>query len=445
MFNFFDDAYQRVFTPHGLGLYLCSLLLVLPITAAQATSLAAPQTSISLPQVISQTLAHNPALKVFEFKQRALNGQLQTAQLTPAYSVDINADNLVGSGVHADAAQAEWSVSLSSVLELGQKQDARVALANSDLSHSRAQRQIQALATLTDVTRSYIQVLAAQERVALANTSHELAQKVLTLVKKRAQAGAAPPAEVLRAKAAAIQSKLNVTLQQQQLNYLKVALAAHWGSDQANFTNVAGDLYDFGGDTSFSELITRLEQSPAMQVFASQEQMYNAQLKVAQAQSSGDLSWSLGVKQFEQSNSEALMAAISIPLFSGARNRGAMQTAHANLKATGADKKAARLQLHTRLLQAFSNRQQAKHTANTLRQTVVPTLTQALTETRKAYQQGRYGYGEYLGAQKDLINAHAALIDAAANALNYAALIEQLSAQPITISQLRPLTLIGNK
>lgn len=120
-----------------------------------------------------------------------------------------------------------------------------------------------------------------------------------------------------------------------------------------------------------------------------------------------------------------------MPLFSGSRNTGALQTAHAQLNEASAQKDAALLALRTQLYQAYSNRQQAIHTVNTLRKDVVPTLTQALKETRKAYESGRYRYLDYVSAQQDLLSAQGALIDAGAAALTFGAEIEQLSAQPL--------------
>lgn len=415
-------AHTRTCAPKLLGACLAGLLFVLPISASQASE------DLNLQQAIQNTLTNNPDLKVFKFRKAALNGDLQSATLSPGFEVNVSADNILGSNEYSGTDQAEWTVSLSSTLELGGQKKARVALANSGLGRLEAQQQVQALATLGDVTRSYIQVLAAQERLALAQSSYALRQ-----VKSRAKAGAAPKAEVLRAQAATGHAQLKQARQQQMLDALKVALAAQWGDTQVNFNQVNGSLYEFGQDASFATLLHQLKQNPALEVFASQSRMQAAQLRLTQAQSRGDIGWSLGVKQFQQDNSSALVAGISMPLFSGSRNSGALQSAHAQLNEADAREDAALLRLRTQLYLAYSNRQQAIYTANTLAKEVVPTLTQALAETRKAYESGRYRYLDYVSAQQHLLSAQGALIDAAASALTFAAEIEQLSAQPLSL------------
>ena len=409
----------------GLGACLAGLLFALPVSASQAGQ------TLSLQQAVKSTLNENPDLKVFAFRQDALNGQLQSAQLAPEYELSVSADNIAGSDEYTGTDQAEWTIALSSTLELGGQQKARVALANSGLGRLEAQLQVDALRALGNVTRHYIQVLAAQEKVALAQSSFKLAQQTLQQVRTRAQAGAAPKAEVLRAQAASSHAQLQLSAQKQSLNALKMVLAAQWGDSEVTFTQVNGSLYEFGQDATFPQLYRRLKLNPAIEVFAAQERLQAAQLRLAQTQSSGNIGWSLGVKQFAQSNSSALVAGINMPLFSGSRNTGALQTAHAQLNEASAQKDAALLALRTQLYQAYSNRQQAIHTVNTLRKDVVPTLTQALKETRKAYESGRYRYLDYVSAQQDLLSAQGALIDAGAAALTFGAEIEQLSAQPL--------------
>ncbi len=421
-------ASSRTRLKMGVTACLAGLLVVMPASASQDVK------ALNLKEAVKSTLLKNPDLNVFQFRQDALNGQLQTAQLKSGFELNISADNIAGSDEYSGTDQAEWTVALSSTIELGGKTKARVALANSGLGRLEAQLQVQALATLGDVTRQYIQVLAAQERVVLANSSFTLSQKTLKQVKSRAKAGAAPKAEVLRAQAASIHAQLKLTAQQQQLDALKVALAAQWGDTQVNFSQVSGDLYEFGQNTSFPDLLEKLKQNPALEVFAAQERLQAAQLRLAQTQSNGDIGWSLGVKQFQQSNSNALVAGMSMPLFSGSRNKGALQSASAQLDEATANKEAALLRLRTQLYLSFSARQQAINNANTLRKEVVPTLILALTETQKAYNNGRYRYVDYVSAQQDLLSARGALIDAAQAALTFGTEIEQLSAQPLDLT-----------
>lgn len=63
---------------------------------------------------------------------------------------------------------------------------------------------------------------------------------------------------------------------------------------------------------------------------------------------------------------------------------------------------------------------------------MLPDLTRALDLTRKSYARGRYSYVEWTAAQRELLSAREALVEAATTALLNQALIEQLTAQSVT-------------
>ena len=111
-------------------------------------------------------------------------------------------------------------------------------------------------------------------------------------------------------------------------------------------------------------------------------------------------------------------------MFTGSRNAAARRAATAASNAVAVRKEAALLALRTQLFGAYSNRQQAIHIAQDLRQEIIPALQIALQETKQAYQRGRYSYLDYVSAQQELLNAQRSLIAAASTALRYGADID---------------------
>ncbi|MAZ86173.1 MAG: RND transporter [Cellvibrionaceae bacterium] len=413
----------------GVGFALIGLLM-LPVTSLQAA-----ENTITLQTAIQRTLVKNPSLKVFDFRQQALKGELATAELRPAYELDFGAENFAGSGDFNGFDQAELTISLSSALELGGKRDARVEVVNRGFSRFEAQRQADALDLSGEVTRRFIDVLAAQQRVALAEKADQLAKDALVAVKTRAKAGASPDAEVKRAEAAAAQAHLTVSAEKKQLSYLNVALGTLWGETRPDFNRAEGDLYRFSKDVAFETLYERVELNPAIQVFAAEERLKETELRLAKTQSRSDVNWSVGLRRFQETDDTAVVAGFSVPLFSGRRNSGAIRSATAARDVISVQREAALLAMRAQLYRAYSNRQQAIHTVDDLRKNIVPALEQALEGTQQAYERGRYSYVDYVSARQELLSARRTLIDAAAAALRYGADIEQLTAEPLTVEQ----------
>lgn len=406
-------------------------LLIAFVTSAQADqpleSLGAGQV-LTLSTAIEKALAKNPSLQVFPFRQDALQGQSDNAGLRPALELGLDLENVAGSGAYQSVDQAEATLSLSSTLELGGKRAARLALFDQGLAQLQIEKELAALQLVGDVTRRFVETLAAQERVRLALVAQSLAQEALQAVKKRAALGATPDVEIRRAEAAAAQNHLTLRSEQQQLAYLKVALAASWGESHVNFSSVTGDFYQFSAAITFENLYQQVAENPSIKLFASKQRLREAQLRLVKTQARSDVRWSVGVRRLQDSSDSALTAAISMPLFVAKRNRGNEYAANALLDEVSVQRDGALLAIRTQLYRAYSSREQAIHTADDLRKDIVPSLELALRDTRKAYEQGRYSYVDYVSARQELLGAQRSLIEAAAAAHSYGAEIEQLSA-----------------
>jgi cobalt-zinc-cadmium efflux system outer membrane protein len=167
------------------------VVFLLLTTVARAET---PVSKLSLSTALQRTLEQNPSLKVFQFRREALAGSSFTANLKPAYEIGIEAENFAGSGETEAFDSAELTVSLSSVLELGDKRIARSGLVSSSRAVLDTQMQLESLELLAEATRRFIQILAMQARVELAAEAVQLARDTVSTVDGRATAGATPQA-----------------------------------------------------------------------------------------------------------------------------------------------------------------------------------------------------------------------------------------------------------
>ncbi|ABZ78446.1 outer membrane efflux protein [Shewanella halifaxensis HAW-EB4] len=417
------------------GLYSTFVIVALLLAGSFVAEAATQNNTLSLTTVIQRVQQQHPALKVFEFRRQALDGAAHTQALTPGYDLGFDLDNVAGSGEYQGIDSAEFSISLSSVIEMGDKLDARSGVVSEQRAYLEAEHKIAALNLLAEATRRYIDVLAAQSQLQLASDSLKLAEQTLEVVSERAKAGVTPDAEVKRARAAVFSARLVAETQLHQLDYAKLALSMMWGESQVSFDTLAGSLFAFSDDVALAPLFEKVKYSPAIAAYLTQAQLKEAELRFAKTQSTTDIKWSVGVKQLQQTNDMALTAGFNVPLFNGERNTGAVMSAQAAKQEVLANREVALLELYGQLYRAYTSRKQAIVTVNRLQASVIPTLTLALEDTKIAYEQGLYSYLDYLTAREELLFARRALIDAAASALRYGVDIEQLIAEPLPASQ----------
>jgi outer membrane protein, heavy metal efflux system len=384
-------------------------------------------TSLTLRDAINATLAQHPQLISYELRQQALAGERQTAALKPALQLGAAAENLAGSGAYKGTDSAELTLALSSVIELGDKRDARLGVVTERQQQLAGQRRIAELDLLAEVTRRFIDVAAAQQQLDLQRSSLALAGDTLKAIKQRVDAGNTPSAELARAHAN--QTRQSIALQQAELAFTsaKLKLAALWSGDAPGFGNVSADLLKIPSASSLSELLAALPNNPDIALFASETRLREAELRLAQSKAKVDLEWTAGVRQLQASGDQALVLGIKVPLAGERRASGEIATARANQQLVESEREIALRQLRAQLVGLHQEREVARLEVNGLRDQVIPQLKQALAGTRTAFNNGRYGYLELASAQQELLQAETALIAAAAKTHQLQTEIERLS------------------
>lgn len=417
---------QRKFSIICLIGCLMAAMLSVPTHGAETRS-----TTMTLASAVQLALSQNPELQVYRFKELGLQGLAETANLRPQFALSAEAENVAGTNDFNGVDGAEFTLALSSVIELGGKRDARVAAVNAQRQVFEGERQARALDLMGTVTRRYVDVVATQARLDLAVKSRSLALDVLQSVERRTRAGAAPEAELYRAGAQLAQAKLAVAEAQNRLRSSRLSLSVLWGDAEPDFVKVKGSLLNLGTVGDFNALFQRAIENPAIAIFASAERLREAEFQLVKTQSRTDIAWSVGVRQFQDTDDTALVGGLSIPLFTSRRNAGAIQSARAVRDEVSIRRESALLNLRARLFEAYQQRKQGIETASSLRAEVIPALTLALQQTQVAYESGRYGYQEWAAARQELISAEYALIAAASASLQSGATIEQLTSEPL--------------
>jgi len=204
-------------------------------------------------------------------------------------------------------------------------------------------------------------------------------------------------------------------------------LAATWAATEADFGAVAGDLFRLPQVPPFQSLVAAIERNPDFLRFASEVRLREAELRLAQSRARADLSLTAGVRRLELSDDQALVLGFSVPLFSGSRTRGAVAEARAQRELVDVEREAHRVQVLARLYGLYQELTHAVAEATTLTEEVLPEMTRALETTRYAYERGRYGFLEWLDAQRERIAVERARIEASANAHLLRAEIERLT------------------
>ena len=369
--------------------------------------------TLTLEDTIRMTLANNPSLYEFEFKQRVIDGESKTAALKPALSAGVELENLLGTGEVSGIKELEVTLTLSSVLQLNDKPAARLNVLSERRIQQDVEKQIRTLDILGELNRRYIKVLVLQASLEVIKDAETLALYTLNAVTKRVEAGASPLLEQKRAQAALAQAKLDVSLAQQDLRFGLRSLSIMWGEQTPSFKRVEGDLFAFNKIASFDALAVAIQSGPHINLFAKQSRVQAAQLRLAQANNLADIEWSAGLRRMQGIDETALVAGISVSLFQKERNLGEYEAHRARLDAIELQKQSNLRSLLHSVNQALGEHTRALLEVETIQLNVIPPLKEALDLVESAYLEGRFSYLEWVTTRQEFLTTRLTLIEAA--------------------------------
>lgn len=414
---------------------LFALVLVASASVACASAQpTSPRKEIDLQQALSLSLQQNPQLAAYQFRRAALVGEQTTAGLRPETRIQLEAENLAGSGDYKGADAAELTLSFASIIELGGQRDSRLAVTTARQQQLASEQRVAVLDLVAAVNYRFIALLAAQEQVRLEEEAQQLAQGLVDSLVKRVQAGSTPQAELMRARAAHARTGIALEKARQQAHEEALQLSAYWADPTPDFTRARGDLFVLTNLQSLSNWQTRLAQNPDLTLLGDETRLRTAELRKAEAESKLALGWNAGVRQLQESRDAALVLGVSVPLSSGKRASGAITTARAEQDAAQFAEDTAKSRLEIRLNQTFAAHQQAWSEVHSLRERILPLMQDASRATANAFEQGRYSSLELAMAQRELLDTRAELISAALRAHETRIELERLTASAQSIA-----------
>jgi len=406
--------------------------------AAVAAPVAQSTSVLTLAQAIEAAIHRNPELQATSYELKAADARITQAGLRPNPEVSLEVDGLAARGIAASPDERQATLNLSQVLELGDQRARRVAAANSDRDLESIAQQARQLDVLAEVTRRFIDVVAAQERVALAREASGLTERTARTLADRIEAARTPQAELSRAQIAVTRAHADERRDESVLRGARRSLVALWGETVPEFESARADLLSLEPLDSFETLQERLARNPDLTRFASEARLRDAQMRLAQSQARPNLTVGVGIRRFQATGDIGLTAGFSMALPLSDRNQGEIAAARVRRQQTRAQEQATRIRLQAELFALYQQLLSSRDLLSTLQSEALPRARAALDQTQVGYDRGRFSYLELGMAQQELLSLRAAAIDTAADYHRLVAEIERLTAEPLASQPVTP-------
>lgn len=403
-----------------------------PITLAPIKELT---TQLVLAQALALAIMGNPKLAAFSQEIRAREAVTIQANLLPNPTFGVQASNF-GNNKFKGADGEAVSISLSQLVELGGKRAARTEVATLNHKLANWDYETQRINVLTQVTKAYIEVLAAQQRLYLTEQLLELARQMVDISAAKVRSGSVAPLEETKAKVIQASAQIDLQRTQKQLLASRQRLASTWGSTQVLFQSALGDLEDIQQPPVLQDLIQRIKDNPDLARWATEINQRQALIGMEQSKAIPDVTFNLGTNTYLDGDDYNMNAGFSMPLPLFDRNQGSILAAQRRLNKAEDERRNAEINTMTALNIVYQQLNSAYVELMTLRADVVPGAESAFKMANRGYRLGEYDFLQVLDAQRTLVGVKTQYIQAQTDYHLNVARIERLiggSLNPLSI------------
>ncbi len=386
-----------------------------------------PTGALTLKHAQALALLRNPELKAFSLEIRAQDARALQAGLFPNPEIEIEVENFGGNDALQGFDSSETTFQLSQLIELAGKRPKRRRLASLERDLAGWDYKTKRADVLNETTRAFVDVLAAQEGFSLMDELVSLSEEVLNTISERVKAGKVSPLEETRARVTYSTSLIDLERARRKLEASRKKLAALWGSGTPLFERVDGELERVAPIPSAAQLEGLISRNPDIARWTLELEQRDAAVKLEEAGRIPDLTVSGGIRRLKETDDNAFVMGLSIPLPFFDRNQGGLREALQRRTKAAEEQRAAELTVLNALTEAYQDLSTAYAEAKALQQDVLPGAQTAFDAASEGYRQGKFGYLDVLDAQRTFFEARRQYIEALASFHRSAAAVERLT------------------
>jgi len=389
---------------------------------------------LTLAKALALTLEHSPELSAFSWDIRSAEARIIQAKLIPNPEISLEGENLTPSSGSQSGNEMQNTLRLSQLIELGGKRRSRLREAQFDREATRWDYEVKRLEVLKLTSTSFIDALAAQRNVQLAEEGLAIAEAAVPVTQKRVEAGKASEVELVRTNTAVATARIELEQAKRELQTARLNLAAQWGEKKAIFPTVMGNLEQVRELPPLESLNAKLHGNPNLAKWITERQKRQATLNLVRAEAKPDLTLQAGPRVIASNPIEVtFVAGFSIPLPLWNRNQGRIAEAEANVAKVADERAAAETRAYADLNEAYQTLARAAEEARILRETALPGAKTAVDQITEGYSTGRFSQLDVIDAQRSYNETRTQYVRALAAYHKAQAQIDALTAGPVEL------------
>jgi cobalt-zinc-cadmium efflux system outer membrane protein len=259
-----------------------------------------------------------------------------------------------------------------------------------------------------------VDVLAAQEQLALSVEQVHTPEQTLNSASKHVKLGKVSSLEATRAGIIISNGKIQREQAWTNLEAARKRLAANWGQKMPTFEKVDGVLEDASPIPSLEELSGLISQNPDVARWVKEMEQRSVAVALEKAKRIPDVTLSGGVQQDSDTKNYGYVFGISVPLPVFDLNQGNTLAAQYRLEKAKEESSDAAVKADAALADAYRSLSSSYTQTTTLKKDVLPAAEGVFDAYNKGFRAGKFGFSEVLDVQLTLFETKQRYIESLA-------------------------------
>lgn len=370
------------------------------------------KTLLALDDVLQLALQNSPRLSSSRSEVRLQQARAHQESLLPNPTLSMELENLGISNPTASDEGLEATLFVEQLIELGGKRGHRKSVQDSNVRIAKADVAIAHLEVISDTTVAFIEALAQQRALVLAEEKVSLAEELLGAVRLLVEKGAISSAEIFRAEVELLLQKSATRRKIHGLRQSLSRLATMWGAEDFEYSGLRGSLTIRGNLPAWPRLESMLKKSPQQKRWDVELERSQLAVELEDARRIPDVRLGMGPKYFNENDKWGLQLGFSVALPIFDRNQGARRESRAHLARTRDERLEEGLSFRRRLSRVHEAMLLSYDEAQALQEEIIPSARQAYEAVRRAHLEGAFELTAVLDAQRSLFVLQSRLLEA---------------------------------
>lgn len=370
---------------------------------------------ISLADATARALEKHPSLATFDAEKRAAEARILTALARPNPELEVEVEDILGSGEFRDLQSAIYTVGITQLLELGDKRQLRAAVAQAEVEIESLRYETVRREVILETARRFVGLLAAQSAEENARQIVTIAKETVDSVTGLQEGGRGSEIDVKRAELELKHANLQWENQQRQTAIASQQLAGMWGEAKPSFDRASGKLATPAENVpALDSMRDALESHPVVAMAEAGVISAENSLALERQLSTPDLGVGVGWRHDSIVEDNAVVLNFSLPLPIWNRNEGGIAEAEAEVDKNAVLVTQALTRLDLALSEAWTHLSAAHAEHQIVAGEMLPAAEELYASLSESFKLGRTSYLELLEARRSLTSVRRERIDALA-------------------------------